>query len=163
MHKSKVKFNLMDALVLLVLVVVVAALLYIFVWSEQYSVDALTGTESVHVSYVVEITGLYEDYQDKISVGDKPIDSSKKTALGVITALETRPYMYTGSNLHDGTMVLSTVEDYVNMYVTIEADAVLDGYGYTVNGGDIYVGKLVYLAFADIVCSGYCIALDVES
>lgn len=163
MRKTKVKFNLMDALVLLAIALVALVLLYIFVWSEQHSVDSLTGSESVRLSYVIEVTGLHEDYVDKIAVGDAPIDSSKKTPLGVITALETRPYTYTGTNLHDGTMVLSTVEDYVTLYITIEADAAVDGYGYTVSGGDMYVGKLTYLSFTDIVCSGYCIALDVLS
>jgi hypothetical protein len=163
MRKTKVKFNLMDALVLALIALCILALLYIFVWSEQRSSDNLGGTPSTRVSYLVEITGIFEEYVDKINVGDAPIDSSKKTALGVITALETRPYIYTGTNLHDGTMVLSTVEDYVSMYITIEADALPAGYGYTVNGGEIYVGKLVHLGFPDIVCSGYCIAMDIRS
>lgn len=163
MRKTKIKFNLMDALILLVIAGVILALLYIFVWSEQRSADNLTANGSTRISYVVEITGLHKDYTDLINVGDKPIDSSIKTARGTVTALETRDYFYTGTNLHDATMVLSPVEDYVTLYVTIEADALLDNYTYTVNGGEVYVGKLVYLSFDDIVCSGYCIALDVLS
>ena len=163
MRKTKLKFNLMDALILLVIAAVVLALLYIFVWSEQRSADNLTADGSSRVSYVIEVTGLHKDYADLIAVGDKPIDSSIKTPRGTVTAIETRDYYYTGTNLHDATMVLSTVENYVSLYVTIEADALLDNYTYTVNGGEIYVGKLVYLSFDDIVCSGYCIALDVLS
>ena len=163
MRKTKIKFNLMDALILVVIAAVVLALLYIFVWSEQRSADSLGSGSSTRVSYVIEVTGLHKDYADLISVGDKPIDSSIKTARGTVTALETRNYYYTGTNLHDATMVLSSVENYVSLYITIEADALLDNFTYTVNGGEIYVGKLVYLSFDDIVCSGYCIALDVLS
>jgi len=163
MRKSKIKFNLVDALLLLILAAAVVVLLYIFVWSEQHSVESLAGTEKVRISYVVEITGLQEDYADKIAVGDAPMDSSKKVPLGVITAVETRPYIYTGTNLHDGTKVLSTVEDHVSLYLTVETDAVPEGYGYAVSGSDMYVGRLLYLAFQDIVCSGYCIAMDVPS
>lgn len=163
MRKSKIKFNLVDALILLIAAAVVLALLYIFVWSEQHSVESLTGVEKVRLSYVVEITGLHEDYVDTISVGDAPMDSSKKVPLGVITALETRPYIYTGTNLHDGTKVLSTVEDHVSLYLTIETEAVPEGYGYTVSGSDMYVGRLLYFSFQEIVCAGYCISMDVLS
>ena len=163
MRKTKLKFNLMDALLLLIIAAVAVALLYIFVWSEQHSVDSLAGKETVRITFVVELTGLQEDYADKIEVGDTPSDSYKKVPLGVITAMESRPYIYTGTNLHDGTKVLSTVEDQVSLYLTIETDAVPSGYGYTVSGSDMYVGRLLYLSFQDIVCAGYCIAMDIPS
>lgn len=163
MRKTKIKFNLIDALLLLMIAAVAVVLLYIFVWSEQHSIESLAGTEKTRISYVVEISGLQEDYSDLIAVGDAPMDSSKKVPLGVITAIETRPYIYTGKNLHDGTMVLSTVENQVSLYLTIETDAVPQGYGYAVSGSDMFVGRLLYLAFQDVVCSGYCIAMDVLS
>ena len=162
MPKTKRTFNLLDALIVLVILAVIAALLYIFVWSEERSMENLTGTPTVPITYVVEISGFDKDFADKIDVGDRPLDSAVKSPLGIITALEAQDYYHTGTNLHDGTMVLSKVEDCVNLYITIEAEALPDGYAYTLNGSDLYVGKLINLAFDDIVCSGYCIALDIR-
>ena len=69
MRKSKLKFNLLDALIVLVILAVIAALLYIFVWSEDRSVENLTGTTAVPITYVVEISGFHKDFADKIEVG----------------------------------------------------------------------------------------------
>lgn len=161
MRKIKVKFNLMDLLILLILAAAAAVLLYVFVLSDKNTVDGLSASEK-KISYVVEITGLNEEYVEKIAVGQHPVESSKKKALGTVTALESQPYMYTGTNKTDGTLVLNTVDDYITIYATMEANAEPDGFAYAIEGYDIYVGKLIYLSFADIVCSGYCIALDVQ-
>lgn len=162
MRKTKVKFNLMDALILLAIAVVAVLLLYIFVWSEERSIDSFTGTEPSHATYVIEVSDVPEEFSDKVKVGEKVIDSSTKTSLGAVQALETQDYYVTTLNLHEGTQVLSRVEDRINLYITIEADALMDGYTYTVGGTELYVGRLLYLSFTDFVCSGYCIALDVE-
>lgn len=61
MRKTKIKFNLMDALILVVIAAVVLALLYIFVWSEQRSADNLGSGASTRISYVIEVTGLHKD------------------------------------------------------------------------------------------------------
>ena len=62
-------------------------------------------------------------------------------------------------------VVLSPVDGFVTQYVTIEAEASLvsDGYPkYSIGGYDIFVGSLVYLSLPNLVCSGYCISLDVQ-
>ena len=161
MRKTKLKFNLLDALIVLAILAVIAVLLYVFVWSEDRSVENLAGTSAVPITYVVEVSGIHKDFADMIEVGEKPLDSAVKSPLGLITALETQDHYYTGTNLHDGTLVLSKVEDYVNLYITIETEAMPESYAYTLNGSDLYVGKLINLSFDDIVCSGYCIALDI--
>lgn len=161
MRKIKVRFNLMDLLILVLILAAAAVLLYVFVLSDKTSVDGLSGTEK-KITYVVEITGMSDEFADKIAVGQTPIESSKKKSLGTVTALESQPYTYMGTNMRDGTLVLNNVDDYVNVYVTLEATAEPDGFAYAIEGYDIYVGRLVYLSFRDYVCSGYCIALDVQ-
>ena len=163
MRKTKFRFNIMDALILLVLAAAVLVLLYVFVWSEHTSLGSLKGEEPHKIHYVVEITGLSEQYRDLIEVGDSVIDSSKKMNIGTVTAVEWQDYMYLGTNLHEGSLTLNPVEDYVTMYVTIEADASMDGISYSISGYEIYVGAFVYMSFSDLVCSGYCISLSEQS
>ena len=153
----------MDALILLAVVAVAAILLYVFVLSEKMSINTIAGTDHVKVSYVVEITNISTEFDDKVSVGESVTDSSKKMPIGTVTAVESQPYVYMGKNLTRGEFVLNTVEDRISLYVTVEADAVLDGISYNIDGYEIYVGKQVHMAFHDLVCSGYCISMDVQN
>lgn len=159
MSKAKIKFNLMDALILVLVLAVIALLLYVFVFSETSSVQS-AGADQYKLTYVVEVTGISEEFADMIAAGDTAIDSSKKMQIGTVTAVEVQPYMHMGTDLHEGALVLNPVDDYVNLYITISADAVLENISYNINGYEIFVGKSIHLAFSNIVCSGYCISLD---
>jgi len=160
MRKFKFKPNLMDLLILLVIVAAVVALLYIFVWSEtSVSLNGDSGAQH-KLTYVVEVTELEEEYADRISVGQTVVDSSKKMVIGTVTAVESHPYMYMGTNREEGTLALTPQDDAITLYVTVEADAVMNGYAFAVNGYDIYVGKQIYMSLPGFVCQGFCIALD---
>ena len=110
MRKVKMKFNIMDVLILLGILAVAAVLLYVFVLSENTPVNSLSGSETTKVTYVIEISGVDDIYADKISVGETLIDSSKKMNIGTIVAVESQPYVHLGKNLTTGTMELTTVE-----------------------------------------------------
>ena len=159
MSKAKIRFNLMDALILVLVLAVIALLLYVFVFSETSSVQSVNA-ERYTLTYVVEVSNISEEFSDMIAAGDTVIDSSKKMHIGTVTAVEVQPHLHMGTNLHEGTLVLNPVDDYVNLYVTIQAEATLENISYTVNGYEIYVGKSINLAFSDFVCNGYCISLD---
>ena len=159
MAKTKLKFNIMDAVILLAVIAVIALLLYIFIFSETTSVGSMDSA-SYSLTYVVEVVGLNEEFADRIVPGSTVIDSSKKMNIGTVTAVEKMPYLYMGTNKSEGTLVLNPVDDHCNLYVTIEADATLDGISYSIGGYEVYVGSLVYMSFSDIVCSGYCISLS---
>lgn len=161
MRKVKMKFNIMDVLILLGIAAVAAVLLYVFVLSEDTPVDSLSGG-TAKITYVVEIANVDDVYADKISVGDTLIDSSKKVNIGTITAVESQPYVHLGKNLTNGTMELTTMDNRSTIYVTVEADATLSGFSYTVNGYTVYVGQQVHLSLPHFVGSGYCIAMEVQ-
>lgn len=163
MRKVKMKFNIMDVLILLGIVAVAAVLLYVFVLSENTPVDSLAGNEATKVTYVIEISGVDDIYTDKISVGETLIDSSKKMNIGTIVAVESQPYVYLGKNLNAGTMELTTVEGKSTIYITVEADAVMSGFSYNIGGYTIYVGQQVTLSLPHFVGVGYCISLETQS
>ena len=163
MRKRKMKFNIMDVLILLAVAAVAAVLLYVFVLSENTPVDSLGGAPTTKVTYVVELTGIDDALSDNISVGETLIDAAKKMNIGTIVAVETQPYVYLGKNLPDGTMELTTVDNKSTIYVTVEADATLTGISYSISGYDIYVGEKVYLSLPDFIGTGYCISLKAHS
>ncbi|MBQ1977010.1 MAG: DUF4330 family protein, partial [Clostridia bacterium] len=133
MRKRKMKFNIMDVLILLAVAVVAAVLLYVFVLSENTPVDSLGGAPTTKITYVVELTGIDDALSDNISVGETLIDAAKKMNIGTIVAVETQPYVYLGKNLTDGTMELTTVDNKSTVYVTVEADATLTGISYSIS------------------------------
>ena len=163
MRKRKMKFNIMDVLILLAVAAVAAVLVYVFVLSENTPVDSLGGTPTTKITYVVELTGIDDALSDNISVGETLIDAAKKMNIGTIVAVETQPYVYLGKNLTDGTMELTTVDNKSTIYVTVEADATLTGISYSISGYDIYVGEKVYLSLPDFTGTGYCISLKAYS
>ena len=157
--KRKRKFNFVDALILLVILAVLAVLFYVFVWSEK---NTLGASQKVHITYVVEINGIETDFKDTIKTGMEVVESSKKMAVGTVTAVDTQQYTYLGTDILNDSIVLNPVDDLITQYVTIEADATLSGITYSIDGYPIFVGTLVYMQFPDMVCSGYCISLDVN-
>lgn len=163
MRKRKIKFNIMDVLILLVIAAVVAVLLYVFVLSESKPMDSLGGAQTAKITYVIELTAVDDALSDNISVGETLIDSAKKMSIGTVVAVDSQPYVYLGKNLNEGTMELTTVDDKSTIYVTVEADATLSGISYSIAGYDIYVGEKVYLSLPNFTGTGYCISLKAHS
>ncbi len=159
MPKTKTRFTIMDALILIAILAVIAVLLYVFVFNDLSSMHT-AAAETHALTYVVEVSAIEEEQAAKILPGDTVINSATKVAIGTVTAVETRPYMHMGTNKTEGSLVLNPVDGQVNLYLTVQAEAVLDSISYNINGFDVYVGSLVHMAFNDIVCSGYCISLD---
>lgn len=163
MRKRKMKFNIMDVLILLAIAAVAAVLLYVFVFSEHSSAGALNGAQTTKITYVIELTDVDDALSDNISVGETLIDSAKKMNIGTIVAVESQPYVYLGKNVTGGTMELTTVDNKSTVYVTVEADATLAGISYSISGYDIYVGEKVYLSLPNFTGTGYCISLKAHS
>ena len=157
MAEKKVKFNIMDALILLAILAVAALLLYIFVFSEG---GGLGESDAYTLTYVVAITQLNEEFAERVAIGDAVVDSSKKLPIGTVVAVEKHPHEYLGENTKDGSLTLSTMEGYCDLYVTVEAPATLNGISYTIGGYEIRVGSKVYLSFANLVSEGHCISLS---
>lgn len=158
MSKTKIRFNIMDALILLTVLTVIAVLLYVFVFSETG--NGLTGeTDAYDLTYVIEVTELRKEFAGLVTPGTSVIESAKKMPIGMVTAVEVLPYQHMATNPTDGSLVLTSVDDTCNLYITIEADATLDGISYSIGGYKICVGSQLYLSFGDLVCEGYCISL----
>lgn len=159
MSKTKIRFNILDALILLAIIAAVSVLLYVFVFSGG-SAGSPAQTEAYALTYVVEVAEVDEAFRGKVSPGDAVIDSASKRHIGTVTAVEERPHMHMGVNQAEGALVLNPVDGQINIYITVKADAVLDGITYKIGGYEMYVGGLTHLAFDDFVCSGYCVSLD---
>ena len=159
MSKNKIRFNILDALILLAIIAAVSVLLYVFVFSGRSS-GYLGQSDSYTLTYVVEVANLDEVFTDKIAPGDTVIDSASKRYIGTVTAVEERPYTHMSVNKTEGALVLNQVDGRINLYITVKADAQFSGITYNIGGYEVFVGSQTHLSFDDFVCSGYCISLD---
>ncbi len=152
-----VHFNIMDLLIILVVLAAGALLLYVFVFSAKGETST---PDTRKIRYVVEIKNIRDEFIDNVTVGENLTDASKLYPLGTIVAYESMPSTYTGTNKMDGTITVGDYPEHSNMYITVEADAVISPQAYNVNGFELSVGTVIYVKLPNFTGTGYCIKLE---
>lgn len=151
------RFNLIDALLILIAVLLILALVYVF--APFSKIRDLSSKQTKSIQYMVEILNVEESFIDKISVNDTVIDSVSKNALGTVTVVD---YNTKYSELQYVNQQATLVEypDRYNVVVTVTATAdYVEGSGYSVNGTRIAVGEPLAVRFPGFVGEGYCVGL----
>lgn len=157
---TKRKFNVFDALILLVAVFAVAAIAYIL--SGKAAPEKIAA-KTTHVTYQVEINGVISELKSSAQVGDTVRDGVKRVNIGTITGVEVKPYTAQVPDLlENGKFNTAVVGDRSTVVLTIEADANETGGHYAVNGSALGIGTLMYVQSKHFAGEGYCIGLSVE-
>lgn len=158
MNKRKLRFNAVDAVLILVLAAVIFAVLYIFVFSEDKNQTVDTGEKNIR--YTVLVQNLDEFYDDYISQGQPVTDAIERKSIGTVTGVQVSPMYKTTFDYESGRETESLVEGKINVKITIEAKAQETDRAFTVGGCTIRVGKQYSLMLPDIYCVGYCIDIN---
>ena len=159
-RKTKIgRFNLIDFLLIVVILLIIAAMVYVFLPGSVIS--KLTADKTVKIDYAIEIIGVDEAFIDNIEENDVVLDAISKNQLGTVTAIDyniqTTELKY---NESENIGVLSQVEKKRNVIVFISAEGEYEeGKGYTINGTRIAVGEKINARFPDYVCEAYCISI----
>ncbi len=130
------------------LVIAVLALLAAGTCVKFLGKDTATAKEATQeLTYVLEIQGVRQYTVDALAEGDTVYDSEGKGAVGVISAIEMAPAATTIS-YPDGTTSEGTLEDRLDVYVTVTAQGCQENgairvgtYDIRVNGTNIYYTK----------------------
>ena len=157
MQKKKASFNIIDALII-ILVIAVFAGGYVMFFRDCGTV---TEESTKKVRYVIQVSNLPAEFADNAKVSETVFDTGTKTAAGVITAVDFEPATHIGHDKINGKQTISPVDGYVNLYITIEGDAVEKNNTYVVQETSVYVGKYLEMMLPDLSCSGSCISLEV--
>ena len=172
------RFNFIDFLLVVVILLTVGALIYVYV--PNSIIQKLTSDKTVKIEYAIEIIGVDKDFIDNIKENDVVLDSVSKNSLGTVILVEnenqykeliySEPETETDTATDSGDEnkaaekkegVLSPVGEKYNIIVYISANAEYEeGKGYSVNGTRIAVGEKINLRFPNYVCEAYCILLD---
>ena len=157
--KQKVRFNLMDLLLVLIAVSIILAVIFVL---DPFSLNIMgkAGRE-VTLEYTLRIENVEGLLIDKIHTRDEVVDSAIKTSLGYVNAVENdTPYTEAYYNSKDDEVSMIEYPDRYDLVVTVTAEAIFtEGVGYTVNGRRVAVGAEFYLMFPDYVGFGYCISM----
>lgn len=156
-QKVKLRLNLFDAIVLLVVLIVGALVL----WQMLDQNSAATTTKTGRLTYQITIKEASGGTSDYIPIGSHLIDAVKNYDLGEILSLEVLPAEKLVLN-HDAAMYQkSTLEGYEDIVVELAVDVSQTESALLIDGGyDLRVGDLVYMRGAGYMAAGYVTRMD---
>jgi hypothetical protein len=157
--KRKGRFNLIDFLLILLVLLLVASIVYVFV--PKNFVSGLFADKKYTIEYSVEFTGVDKKFLGNIQVGNPVLDSVSKANIGTVVAIDdSTQYSELTYNGVEG--VMTPVIDKYNIVVTIKASVdYSEGKGYSINGTRIAVGEKINARFPNFVYEGYCISVPI--
>ncbi|MBR2387841.1 MAG: DUF4330 family protein [Clostridia bacterium] len=158
--KVKRRFNFIDVLIILAIVLLGAIVLNLFFPNGLFKSSSV----EKKIQYTVEFVGVDEAFVDKIKENDSVIDSVAKYNLGsVMTVDSSMPYTELKYDNEAGVGHLAAFEDKYNVLVTVSVVAEYnEGEGYSVGDRRIAVGEKLSLRFPNYASEGYCVSLSVE-
>jgi hypothetical protein len=158
--KRKRKFNIVDlALVLIIAAVVVAA---VFVGNKLLGNggSVAAGADSITIEFSIQFKEIPDSGTGNLTVGDVVREANSKTPIGQVEEIFFEPYselVYVDGEQAGG--VMAEKDGYVNMLVTLRAQATHDERGYYVNGIKILVGQQLEVWSPGYSSQGWCMEI----
>lgn len=154
---KKRKFNVVDAVILIIVVAIVGVAAFLLFRETPKEVSSNTKVE-----YVVEFRQVRNEFTDNFSIGDRVVDSVAKYHIGQITAVSYVDAVYDGNDMTTGKASAGTYPGYSDVKITVIADASYGATGrYVIDGGyDISVGTKVYVRIPNYNGMGYCVSIN---
>lgn len=161
-NKKKTRFNVIDALVILLIIALALGAAYFIISSQD---TRQISHYNKQVIYTVRISGVSEEYLGRFSEQDEVFDSKTFSSIGTITEITSE---HTVSNSDkavmndDGsyTVKQGEYEDRYDIYLTISATADIDDRDVIYVGDQrIAVGTCVYLRCNNFAATTYITAV----
>jgi len=155
MSKRKLRFNAIDALIILVIAAAVFVLLYVFVFSGRGTQTAAEVNYTT-IQYVVELQNIDEHLEDAVKKGQLVEDAVERKKIGTVSGVQAIPYEKVTFDYESGRETVASVEGKITLKISIEAQAVETDRAFTVDGCEIRVGQQYSLILPDLYGYGYC-------
>ncbi len=157
MTKRKLKFNAVDALIILLIAAVIFVLAYIFILSENK--DDSTAENYKTIQYVIEVNNIEERFAESVKEGQAVQDAVQRKNIGTVVGVQPVEYRKSGFDYENNVETVSSVEDKITLKITIEAQAVDTERAFIVDGCEIRVGQRYSLILPEMYGVGYCVFL----
>ncbi|MCR5457873.1 MAG: DUF4330 domain-containing protein [Clostridiales bacterium] len=161
---GKTKFNLIDVLVIITVLVIVAAVIFFVITRGMTNANV----KKYSISYTVKITPVSEDNLKLIRVGDTVLDSATAQTLGKIISIKTEKVInitgaYETDEAGNKVAVAGEYENLYVLFVTISGECVVDEHDIaSVAGNRILVGAPLYFADGNYASTVYCTDFTIE-
>lgn len=157
MNKRKLRFNFIDAVIILVVAAVIFAVLYVFVFSGREASSSQVNSKTIR--YVIEVNDIDEYLEDIVKKGQPVEDAIKRKKIGTVAGVQAVPFEILNFDYENKREVTSTVEGRIVLKITVEAQAVETDSAFIVDGCEIRVGQQYSLIMPDFYGIGYCTEL----
>ncbi len=157
----KPKFNLMDCLIIVVLIVVIAFGAVMFKkisGAEENTQVSGNGT----VEFKIEINNKIESYTKIAKVGDKITVGEKEKIPATVTDIEVKPYKRVAYDALNATASWQEVPERYTVIYTLETEGTDTYSAVTAGGVPIRVGEETALRGKGHAGSGYIVAVDMK-
>lgn len=154
MSEKKVKFTVIDALIILVVLAVIV------VGVKKLLPNMLNGSEEEKVDFTVLIQKEDMGFADAITVGDNVTVSLTEKDGGIVKDVKAEPAVTLAYNSIDGTYANEIIEGKYDIYITIEADAGISDLAVKTGGTAVKVGAEIPVRGKGYASMGYVIDIN---
>lgn len=154
MSEKKVKFTVIDALIILVVLAVIV------VGVKKLLPNLLNGSEEEKVDFTVLIQKEDMGFADAITVGDNVTVSLTEKDGGIVKDVKAEPAVTLAYNSIDGTYANEIIEGKYDIYITIEADAGISDLAVKTGGTAVKVGAEIPVRGKGYASMGYVIDIN---
>lgn len=158
MNNRKLRFNVIDVLIILIIAAVIYVLLNIFVLNDSQNDNTAVNYKTIQ--YVVEVNNIDKRFSETVKAGQVVQDAIAKKVIGTVTGVQAIQYKKSTFDFEELKEVVSTVEDRITLKITIEAEVMDTERAYIINGCEIRVGQSYSLVLPDLYAVGYCVDLN---
>jgi len=154
MTGRKVRFNAIDAIILLILAAAAGVLLYIFVFSKDTAQTAEGSSRTIQ--YVVEVVNIDDHFADAAKIGQPVQDAVKRKHIGTVVGVQSYPFEKNTFSYDTGKTTVSAADGRITMKITIEATVTETDRAFSVDGCEIRVGEQYSLMLPGMYGVGFC-------
>lgn len=156
MSKRKIRFNIIDLIIILIIVAAAFVLAKVFVGGGN---DIAAETNTKKIQYVIEIQEVEDRFDGSVKKGDAVQDAIERKNIGTVVGVQSSDFQKITFDYDTGMETVSYVEGRIVLDITIEATAIVTDKAYTVDGCEIRVGEQYSIMLPEFYGVGYCIKI----
>ncbi len=156
----KAKFNVMDGIIVLVLLVVLVAGAVLLGNRNSSAGSNGVAAETKTVQLVIELTDMDENFIKLPQVGDTAMIGVKEKMEVTVVKVETPPAQKRAENIVDGWAGISELPGRYDVRITFQAEGVETNDAVTINGVAARVGEEAFVKSKNWAGAGFFVGVD---
>lgn len=161
--KQKARFGFVDAVIMILILAVVAAVTYLILLQNG---SVKPTTELKTVEYSIKLTAIRDEHRHALTAGNEVFNSATGASLGYISNIRWEPTQnFDVKDAENGAIPVYSYSDIYDAFVTVTCDeAEIDEIGFcNIGSTRILVGSQIYFSSGYLNRVGYCTRFQIKS